>query len=325
MKSGFKIFRSAFVITGAVVLIASCGKKDSGSSGGKGGKGENTQAVFAVYTAEAGEGQINDYLSLAGDIVAGSTVDTFSDAQGKITRLFVSVGKRVSRGDPIASVDPSKPGMTYVQHIVRAPITGTIISLPGEVGATIAQSTSIAKISGGDALEIRLYVPERFVSKIKNGLNCEITLDAYPGETFRGSINEVSPTIDPVSRTEEIKINVDNPGSKLKAGMFAKVKIITESKAGVVKIPYDSIIQRGGSDVVFVVEADPSDLEATIVSQHNVVTGIVIDGMAEIVDGLEPGDEIVVKGMSLLTDGARVNVISTAANNNNSSEQGASK
>ncbi|MDR2304058.1 MAG: efflux RND transporter periplasmic adaptor subunit [Treponema sp.] len=265
--------------------------------------------VFAVNTTTATQGQIRDYIALSGDIVAGSTVDTYSDAAGKVTRLFVSVGSRVRKGDPIAEVDPSRPGMNYVPGIAEAPVGGTVVSLPAQVGMTISQAVPLARIAAGSALEIKLYVAERFISKISMGLPCEISLDAWPGEVFRGTISEVSPVVDPASRTMEVRVNVDNPGSRLKAGMFAKVRIITERKNGIVKIPAGALIERLGEEYIFTVEADPENAGGFVVRKTIIKPGIVIDGVMEVQEGLGADTEIVVRGQTLLTDGARINII----------------
>jgi len=267
------------------------------------------KAVFAVNTTTAVRGQIRDYLALSGDIIAGSTVDVYSDAAGKVARVFVSVGQRVSRGTRIAAVDPSRPGMTYQWGIATAPISGTVVALPAQIGMTISQAVPLARISGGGALEIRLYVAERFISKMAMNLPCEITLDAWPGDVFQGSISEIAPTVDPASRTMEVRINVNNAGSKLKAGMFAKVKIVTERKNNIVKIPASAMLSRFGEQYVFVIGADPEKIEQKIVRKRIVVPGILIDGVLEIQDGLSADEEIVVRGQTLLEDGSWVNII----------------
>ena len=269
--------------------------------------------VFAVNTTQAVQGQIRDYIALSGDIIAGSTVDAYSEAAGKITRLFVAVGNRVSRGDSIAAVDPSRPGMTFRESIVTAPISGTVVALPAQVGMTISQAVPLARIAGGGALEIRLFVSERFISRMAMNLPCEITLDAWPGDVFQGSISEVSPTVDPTSRTMEIKVNVMNADSKLKAGMFAKVRVITERKNNIVKIPSAAMINRFGEQYVYVVEKDAENPEFNIVKKRTIKHGILIDGVLEIIDGLAPDEEIVVRGQTLLDDGARVNIIERVA------------
>jgi multidrug efflux pump subunit AcrA (membrane-fusion protein) len=265
--------------------------------------------VFAVNTTLAVKGQINDYISLSGDIYAGSTVDVYSDAAGKVTQIYTAVGRRIRQGDRVASVDPSRPGMTYRQSVATAPIGGTVIAVPAQIGMTVSQAVPLVRISGGNGLEIRLNVAERFISKMAMNLSCEITLDAWPGEIFLGSISEISPTVDPASRTMEVRVTVSNTGSKLKQGMFAKVKIITQQKDNIVKIPASAVIKRFGEEYVYVVEKDPSNSEFNIARKRIVVQGIIIDGMTEIQSGLSPDEEIVIRGQTLLDDGSRINVI----------------
>ena len=265
--------------------------------------------VFAVNTTNAVKGQINDYIALSGDIIAGSTVDAYSEAAGKVAAVYVSVGQRVNRGERIAAVDPSRPGMDFQWSFVTAPIGGTVVALPAQIGMTISQAVPLVRIAGGSALEIQLYVAERFISKMAMNLPCEITLDAWPGEVFRGSISEVAPTVDPASRTMEMKVNVRNADSKLKAGMFAKVRVITEHKDSIVKIPASAMLSRFGEQYVYVIENDSENPEQNIVRKRIVVPGILIDGVLEIQDGLAPDEEVVVRGQTLLEDGVRVNII----------------
>jgi multidrug efflux pump subunit AcrA (membrane-fusion protein) len=267
--------------------------------------------VYAVNTVAAVQGQIQDYIALSGDIVSGSSVDAYSDAAGKITQLFVSLGDRVNKGSAIAAVDPSRPGMTYNVSIASSPISGTVIALPAQVGMTVSQAVPLARISGSGALEIKLNVAERFISKMAMNLPCEITLDAWPGEVFQGRISEVSPTVDPASRTMEIKVNVNNTDFKLKAGMFAKVKIITEHKSNIVKVPASAVINRFGEQYVFII--DKTDPENPMVNKRLITTGIIIDSIAEVQKGLSANDEIVVRGQTLLNDGVRVNIIEQVA------------
>jgi RND family efflux transporter MFP subunit len=240
-------------------------------------------------------------------------VDTYSEATGKVARIYVSVGDRVSRNDPVVAVDPSRPGMDYQTNIVRAPIGGTIIALPAQVGMTVSQAVPLARIAGGTALETRVYVAERFISKVALGQTCQISLDAWPGEYFRGSISEISPVVDAASRTMEVRINVDNPGSRLKAGMFAKVRIITEAKNNIVKVPSGALVQRSGENYIFTVDTDPMDPAFRVARRQQVVPGILVDGVLEIQRGLEPNQEIIVRGQTFLEDGLRVNVVEQIA------------
>jgi len=274
-----------------------------------GGTGEAIPVaqIYAVNTMPAASGQISDYLALSGDIISSSIVDTYSDAAGKVSRLYVSVGSSVQRGDPVAEVDPSRPGMEFVASVVRAPVAGTVIALPAQLGMTVSQAVPLARISGGAGLGTRLYVAERFISKIGLNQPCEITLDAYPGDVFRGSVTEISPTVDTTSRTMEIRVGIENHGGRLKAGMFAKVRIIVETKEDVVKIPASAVVNRFGEQYVFSV--DNTNPQAPVARKRVIVPGIVIDGIMEVRQGLAPNDEVVVRGQTLLEDGSRVNII----------------
>jgi len=338
-----KLFLVSIILLAAASFTA-CDRTNAARE--KRNPGPPQVSVFAVNTTTAVQGQIQDYIALSGDIIAGSTVDVYSEAAGKVAEVYVSVGRWVNRGQYIAAVDPSRPGMTYQLGYATAPISGTVVALPAQVGMTISQAVPLARIAGGSALEIKLNVAERFISKMALDLPCEITLDAWPGEVFQGSISEIAPTLDPASRTMEIRVNVRNPGNKLKAGMFAKVKIITERKDNIVKIPASALIQRFGENFVFVIEEAPPDAPQTeqdaekkggfasffdrlfgkkeketetdpkpapakqyTAKKRIVQPGILIDGILEIQSGLAPDEEIVVRGQTLLDDGSRVNVV----------------
>jgi multidrug efflux pump subunit AcrA (membrane-fusion protein) len=308
--------KGAFALAALLIIamvFSGCNKNGKDQSGGGASGDAAAVPVFAVNTTLAVQGQILDYLALSGDIVSGTSVETYSDAAGKITRVYVSVGDRVRRNDPIAAVDPSKPGMTYQANIARAPIAGIVTALPAQVGMTISQAVSLARIAGGNALEIELYVAERFISKIALQQPCQITLDAWPGEVFRGSVTEVSPVVDAASRTMEVKVNVENPGDKLKAGMFAKVRIITDEKNDIVKIPSGAMVQRFDETYVFTVATDPADPAFRIAKRQVITPGIVVDGVQEVQQGLTPNQEIILKGQNQLEDGSRINVIEQIA------------
>ena len=286
-------------------------KEAYGKISGKKSDETQTVTIYAVNTTTAVKGQIQDYLALSGEVIASSKVDTYSDAAGKVSRLYVNVGSRVRKNDPVAEVDPSRPGMEFVPSLVKAPVSGTIVALPAQLGMTVSQAVPLARISGGTGLEVRLFVAERFISKISLNQICEITMDAYPGEIFRGNITELSPTLDTASRTMEIKVGVDNPNAKLKAGMFAKVRIITEQKENIVKIPASALVNRFGEYYVFTI--DDSNPEIPVARKKTVVPGIIIDGVMEIQQGLSPDEELVIRGQTLIEDDSRINVIERIA------------
>ncbi len=283
------------------------GSKNAAEQGSENGNGEQ-ETVFAVSTTKAVQGQIKDYIEVNGDVVTKTKVDTYPDTAGKLSSLYVEVGDRVWKDQVIAEVDPSKPGMQFSASPVKAPISGTITSLPVQVGSTVSPQMAVAQISKMNDLEVRVHVAERFISKMKVGLDTEIKFEAYPSRKFNGRVREISPVVDPVSRTLELNISISDGTEVLKAGMFGQVKIITEEKEAVVKIPAESLVRRFGEDFVFVVNRDDEE-DMAIAKRRKVSAGIEIDQKLEIQSGLEAGEEIVYRGQTLLEEGSKVRIV----------------
>ncbi|MBN2535378.1 MAG: efflux RND transporter periplasmic adaptor subunit [Spirochaetales bacterium] len=303
MKNKNNIFFSCILV---VFLLSSCfgppGNKESGK--GKGVKfGEDMATVFAVNTTIAVEGQLLNYLEINGDVVTESKVDVYAEVMGKLVTLNVGIGDRIAEGAVIGEVDPSKPGMKYAKSQVKSPIKGTIISLPFNVGSTVSPGVPLATVSKMDDLRIETYVAERYISKMKIGLDAIIRFEAYPEKRFSAMVSELSPVVDPLTRTMEVKLDFKDRYDTIKAGMFAEIKIITEKKNNIIKIPADCLVKRFGGDFVFVIK-DNEQAE-----MRPVKTGILIDNKQEIVEGLKNGEEIVIRGQTLLEDQAKIKVV----------------
>ncbi|MCL2609384.1 MAG: efflux RND transporter periplasmic adaptor subunit [Treponema sp.] len=187
-----------------VLFLSGCNR--GGNAAARAEEAEPPIPVFAVNTALAEQGPIRDFIGLSGDVIASSMVDAFSEVAGRVERVHVSIGQQVARGQTLASVDPSRPGMDFQLGLVTAPVSGTVVAVPAQVGMTVSQAVPLVRIAGGNALEVRLFVAERFISRMSVGLPAEISLAAWPGDVFAGRIGEISPTIDPVSRTMEIRV-----------------------------------------------------------------------------------------------------------------------
>lgn len=297
----FRVLAAAAVIT-AAASFAGCSGKDSGKDSKKEAK-EEPKTVFAVSTIEAVRGELKDYLEFGGDVSAKTNIDVLPDAAGRVVELSVSVGSYVAKDQIVAMIDPSRPGMNYAQSPVKAPISGTVTAVNVVVGSMVSQQVPLARISKTDTLQISMNVPERFVSKIKMRQTAMLRFDAYPGEFFEAVIVEISPVLDQTSRTMGVKLAFASPDPRIKAGMFARVKLITDTRSNIVKIPEAAIVSRFGEQFVFVVDGDA-------VRKQPVKAGIRVDDKIEILEGLSGGDEIVVRGQTLLEDGSEVNVVS---------------
>ena len=100
-----------------------------------------------------------------------------------------------------------------------------------------------------------------------------------------------------------VSLELTKRDSRIKAGMFAKVKLITDTHSNIVIVSESALVNRYGDTYVFVVSPDSS------VEKRVVKAGIRVDDKREILDGLKDGEEVVVRGQTLLEDGSKVNVV----------------
>lgn len=294
-----------FILMAAAILssaLASCKGKSE-----KTAKEEETETIYAVNADIVQAGNLDDYLEFGGDVSSVSAVDVYPDAAGKISRIRVSVGDLVKKDQIIAYVDPSRPGMNYSENPVKAPISGRVTSFPPTIGTMVSQSYSIAKISDTDELQIKVNVAERFISRIRENQTAIVSFDAYSGVEFKARVFEVSPVLDTTSRTMLAKLKVEPADSRIKAGMYARVKLITDTIEGAVVIPNDAIVYRDGKPYVFTAKSESAESSVNMVS---VKEGLSVDNKTEIQEGLKEGDVIIVKGQSLLSDGSKVKILS---------------
>ncbi|WP_276752239.1 efflux RND transporter periplasmic adaptor subunit [Treponema succinifaciens] len=294
-----------FILMAAAILssaLVSCKGKSE-----KTAKEEESETIYAVNADIVQAGNLDDYLEFGGDVSSVSAVDVYPDAAGKISRIRVSVGDLVKKDQIIAYVDPSRPGMNYSENPVKAPISGRVTSFPPTIGTMVSQSYSIAKISDTDELQIKVNVAERFISRIRENQTAIVSFDAYPGVEFKARVFEVSPVLDTTSRTMLAKLKVEPADSRIKAGMYARVKLITDTIEGAVVIPNDAIVYRDGKPYVFTAKSESAESSVNMVS---VKEGLSVDNKTEIQEGLKEGDVIIVKGQSLLSDGSKVKILS---------------
>ena len=261
--------------------------------------------VFTVRTENAETRTLEAYLEVNANIISEHQVAVIPDAGGRIAAMGVALGSTVKKGELIAQVDPSKPGNEYALSPVKAPVSGTVISTPLPVGSTVSTISSLMTIAVADTIEIEALIPEREVGQLRTGLKAVIRLEAFPGEKFDATLTQVSPVVDPVSRTKKITMTFDQTDPRINTGMFARVKLNTRKYENVVSIPQDALVDHRGKTVVFVM----NNSGTPHVDMREVTPGVTVDREVEIKSGLKAGDAVVVQGQQFLTDGAQVRLI----------------
>jgi RND family efflux transporter MFP subunit len=186
---------------------------------------------------------------------------------------------------------------------IVAPFSGLIVKRfinEGEFVSTMPP-TPLFLIMNIDKVEMEVGLSEVHLATVDVGNPVEITVDTYPGVTFRGEISTINPMVDPGSRAFKVKVEIPNKDHRLKSGMFARAKIHPEIHEDVLVIPFKSVVNRGGGTYVFLLNGDIAALQA-------VQVGITDEEEIEVIDGLQEGEEVVVEGHYGMADQIKVRV-----------------
>jgi multidrug efflux pump subunit AcrA (membrane-fusion protein) len=267
------------------------------------GSASSEPTVLAVRGWTVERGTVAEYIRINGDVVPRTKVSVYPDTAGRLISISVKVGDSVTKGSVIASIDPSRPGENYAPSPVFASVSGTVISLPVEPGERVTSSTAVVILGDLSRLRIETAVPERYVGSVRPGLPGILSFEPYPGETFAGHVTEISPVLDSATRTNPIALELNAPDAKIKAGMFATIRLIIRERRNVIRVPREAIITADDSVSVFVVE------NGGTARRKAITIGLQGEEMAEVTAGLEEGDIVVTQGQTLLSDGSLVRVV----------------
>jgi membrane fusion protein (multidrug efflux system) len=182
---------------------------------------------------------------------------------------------------------------------IRAPFAGVIGLRSVSAGAVVAAGTDIAKLEKMDQLKMDFRVPESYISRLRPGQPVKAVVDAYPSESFSGTIYAIEPGVDEGTRTILVRARVANAELKLRPGMFARVALQLGAREKAIWIPEQAIVPKGRDNFVFRVVEGKVDLV-------KVQLGIRKPGEVEIVSGVAAGDLVVTDGTLRIFPGASV-------------------
>jgi cobalt-zinc-cadmium efflux system membrane fusion protein len=170
-----------------------------------------------------------------------------------------------------------------------APIGGKIVENNAVLGDMIDQSTEILTILDPNVLVIDADIYEKDIAKIRDGQDVEVSVPAYPRETFHGKIIYISDVLKEDTRTITVRTEVENAEYKLKPGMFADIKIFLNHEDKALVLPKEAILDDGDDHVVFIKKAGKYYPQL-------VELGASENSFVEVLRGLVEGDEVVTKG-----------------------------
>ena len=271
---------------------------DEGQRVGKGqliAEMDATQARNALANCEAQMRQANDALA---------RMKQLHDQNSLADMKWVETQSQVAQAQ--AQLDMAKKAVADCR--VYAPVSGVVGKKMMNAGETALPSQPVCTILNINNVKVKVSVPEKEIARFSATTPTEIRVEAL-GETFAGGRIEKGVQADPVSRTYDIRIRVENPGERLLAGMVCEVKATTPSPtlpingegdhaASVISVPITAV-QRSADGSMFVWKAEEGK-----VHRAKVTLGEASGNRMEVVSGLKKGDKVIVEGYQKLSEGS---------------------
>jgi membrane fusion protein (multidrug efflux system) len=279
-----------------VVIIVAAAVRISASR--RGARTEEFIQKVAVEVEPAARGTVTSTCEVLGTIMADKTAQVFPETMGRITKVLVKEGSYVSKDNNLMAMRNETIGFEYEEGFIKSPINGNVANIMAEVGAVVTPQAPVAIVMDYSRVQVVFNVAEANMNCINKNSRVHVAIDAIPNEAFQGVVSEITPVVDPVTRTLGIKAIVNNSRKLLRPGMTARVTINLGERSNVLLVPKDALLDG----YLFVVSDSTAE-------RREVVSGIIGDKNVEIISGLKDGERVVVVGQQRLAGGEKVNPV----------------
>ncbi len=225
---------------------------------------------------------------------------------GRLTELY-KIGA-VSQADyDLARLSLQITKKTYNNLLentyLRSPINGVVTARNYDKGDMYSMALPIFVVEQITPVKMLINLSESLFTQVNEGMEFNIEVEAYPGETFKGKVNLIYPTVNATTHTFPVEVVCQNADQRLRPGMFARVTANFGVNHHVV-VPDQAVVKQMGSGEHFIYVMQPD----STVRYQLVETGLRIGNRYEILNGINEGDLIVTEGQARLKDGVKVSV-----------------
>ena len=186
---------------------------------------------------------------------------------------------------------------------LRSPINGVVTARNYDKGDMYSMAQPIFVVEQIVPVKMLINVSESLFTQVHKGMEFDIDVEAYPGETFKGKVNLIYPTVSATTHTFPVEVVCQNNDQRLRPGMFARVTATFGVNHHVV-VPDQAVVKQQGSGEHFIYVLQPDNT----VKYTLVEVGKRLGNRYEIISGINEGDQIVTEGQVRLKDGIAVQV-----------------
>lgn len=251
------------------------------------------EPLFTLYSPDLLITQ-DEYL-LALKTQAQLTASPLAEAKANAGALVASARERLRLWDLTDEqiIALERRGKAEPSLTVYAPASGIVLKREAVPGKYVEPGTALYEVADLSTVWVSADIYESEVKAVALNQPASVTLAAYPGETFRGTVAYIYPTLNTEARTVRVRLELPNPGLKLKPGMFGNVRLQTEVVKTLV-VPKEAVLETGLRQLVFMDRGqgryEPASVKLGRRSQDDV----------EVLEGLKEGDQIVTSANFLL-------------------------
>ncbi len=193
---------------------------------------------------------------------------------------------------------------------IAAPFAGTLGIRQASLGQLLSPGDPIAVLEASDPLYLDFNLPQRELDRIAVEQKVSFTVDAFGDRTFEGTVQAISPRVNPTTRNVAVRVSVPNPKRELRSGMFASLELDLGGSDDWVTIPDTAVSYNPFGNGVYVVRELKNEDGSTFEGVRQVFIDIVQKrgDLVAVRKGIEPGDRVVVAGIAKLRDRSPVRI-----------------
>ncbi|WP_368904811.1 efflux RND transporter periplasmic adaptor subunit [Taklimakanibacter lacteus] len=206
------------------------------------------------------------------------------------------------------------------QKSIYAPWDGRLGLRDVSVGKYIAPGQTVVWLQTVDPIYADFTVTESDFGRIKPGQKVIAKFSAYPNDSFNGEVTTTDARVSSSSRMITVRAKIENPDGRLVPGMYADVRVVVGEPQQVVTIPQTAVTYSLYGDSVFAVvkakNPDPNAKEPELeIERRFIKLGMVRDGRVNVLDGVKPGEQVVIAGQNKIDQGSKVRIDNSIALN----------
>lgn len=241
-----------------------------------------------------------------------------AEAAAETARLALDRSRELAKTRNISQADldnadsqvrQTQARLDYVRAVIAkkrmtAPFAGNLGIRQVSVGQFITKGQAVVSLQALDQVYVDFSIPQRQLASLSQGLQLQVTSDAYPGQLFEGEVIAISPGVDSSTRNLRVQALLDNADARLRPGMYVTVSLQLARTESVLFIPLSAVQHSAYGDTVWLIE--PGDGDTRSLRQQAVRLGLRQGDFVQVLAGVKAGDTLVSTGGFKLMPGMPV-------------------